>query len=57
MPAEQAQGLPGSWWHRWGGSLLLVALLLLMLAAAIVLADNTPWVLDQPVQPYDWTGG
>ena len=57
MPAEQAQILAGSWWQRWGSSVLLVAMLLLVLAAAIVLANNTPWVLDQPVQPYDWMGG
>jgi hypothetical protein len=33
---------------------LLVTLLLLALVASIVLAANTPWVLDQPTQPYDW---
>jgi hypothetical protein len=33
---------------------MLVTLLLLALVAAIMLANNTPWVLDQPAQPYDW---
>jgi hypothetical protein len=33
---------------------LLVILLLLVLGAAIVLAARTPWVLDQPMPPYNW---
>jgi hypothetical protein len=37
-------------------SLLLVIALLLVLVAALVLAANTPWVLDQPIQPYSWAG-
>jgi hypothetical protein len=42
------------WWQRWGGSLLLAALLILALIVAIVLAVNTPWVLDQPMPQIDW---
>ena len=42
------------WWQGRNGSLLLVALLLMVLIAAIVLAAYTPWVLDQPAQPFDW---
>ena len=34
---------------------LLLVILLLVLGAAIVLAASTPWVLDQPIQPYTWT--
>jgi hypothetical protein len=37
-----------------GSSILLVSLLLLVLVAAFALAAATPWVLDQPMQPYDW---
>jgi hypothetical protein len=42
------------WWQGRGGSVMLVALLLMVLIAAIVLAAYTPWMLDQPAQPYDW---
>jgi hypothetical protein len=41
-------------WQLTGGSLLLVAVLLLVLVAALALAARTPWVLDQPLQPYNW---
>jgi hypothetical protein len=34
--------------------LLLVALLLLVLFAVFALVANTPWVLDQPMSPYNW---
>lgn len=37
-------------------SLLLAVALLLVLVAALALAANTPWVLDQPIQPYSWVG-
>jgi hypothetical protein len=37
-----------------GGSLMLVAVLLLVLVAAFVLATGTPWVMDQPLPPYNW---
>ncbi|HET9222671.1 MAG TPA: hypothetical protein VFO07_09215 [Roseiflexaceae bacterium] len=46
---------PNTWWERWGGSVLLAALLILALIAAVVLALNTPWVLDEPMPQYDWT--
>ena len=41
----------------WQGtrSALLLLMLLLVLGATLVLAAYTPWVLDQPVPPYDWT--
>ena len=42
-------------WERWRSPLLLAALLILALIAAIVLALNTPWVLDEPMPQYDWT--
>jgi hypothetical protein len=29
--------------------------LLLVLMSALMLAASTPWVLDLPSQPYDWT--
>ena len=34
--------------------MLLVILLFLVLVAAIALAARTPWVLDQPMVPYNW---
>ena len=34
--------------------LLLVLLLFLVLVAAMALAARTPWVLDQPMVPYNW---
>jgi hypothetical protein len=34
--------------------MLLAILLLLVFIAAVFLAANTPWVLDQPLPPYDW---
>jgi hypothetical protein len=37
-------------------SLLLVIALLLVLVAALALAAYTPWVLDQPIQPFSWAG-
>ena len=42
------------WWQGRNRSLLLVALLLAVLVATIVLAAYTPWMLDQPTQPFDW---
>jgi hypothetical protein len=42
-------------WQRSSG-LLLVIMLLLVLAAALALAARTPWVLDQPIMPYNWAG-
>ena len=54
MPPVQAPVFQSLWWQRWGGSLLFAVLLLLALVAAIALATNTPWVLDQSTQPYDW---
>ena len=39
---------------RGRADVLLVILLLLVLVAALALAANTPWVLDQPLSPYDW---
>ena len=42
------------WWQDRSGSLLFVAMLLAVLIATIVLAAYTPWMLDQPAQPYDW---
>ena len=42
------------WWQSRGGSLMLVALLMLVLVAALALAAGTPWVLDQPMEPYNW---
>jgi len=42
-----------SWWQSTGTALLLVILLLLVLSAAIMLAARTPWVLDQPLPPYN----
>ena len=53
MPPVQAPVVQSIWRQRWGTPLLLAALLL-ALVAAFVLASNTPWVLDQPAQPYDW---
>ncbi len=37
-----------------GSLLIVVAVLLLVLAAAFALAARTPWVLDQPLPPYNW---
>jgi hypothetical protein len=37
-----------------GTALLLVTLLLVVLVAAVALAARTPWVLDQPLPPYNW---
>jgi len=54
MPPVQAPIFQSAWWQKWGSPLLLVALLLLELGVSFVLAANTPWVLDQPTQPYDW---
>jgi hypothetical protein len=41
-------------WQITGSSLILVAVLLLVLVAAFALAASTPWVLDQPLSPYNW---
>jgi hypothetical protein len=54
MPPVQAPIFRSVWWQKWGTPLMLVTLLHLALVAAIMLANNTPWVLDQPAQPYDW---
>ena len=35
-------------------SMLLVIVLFLVLVAAVALAARTPWVLDQPMVPYNW---
>jgi hypothetical protein len=48
-PADLRSG-----WQITGSSLMLVAVLLLVLVAAFALATRTPWVLDQPLQPYNW---
>lgn len=41
-------------WQITRGALMLVAVLLLVLVAALALAARTPWVLDQPLPPYNW---
>jgi len=43
-----------AWWQSRGNALLLVILLLVVLAATLALAARTPWVLDQPMPPYNW---
>lgn len=42
-----------SWWQS-SGTALLVIVLFLVLIAAMMFAARTPWVLDQPLPPYDW---
>lgn len=55
MAIGQVPAQTQSWWQSTGRSVLLVALLLVVLIAAVALAAQTPWVLDQPTQPIDWT--
>jgi hypothetical protein len=43
-----------AWWRSRGNELLLVILLLVVLVVAVALAARTPWVLDQPMPPYNW---
>ena len=54
MSMGQVPAQPHDWFPGRNGSLLLIALLLVALLAAFALAAYTPWVLDQPVQPFDW---
>ena len=56
MGKEAAMAMRHGTAHLFSGrqDMLLVILLLLVFVAALVLAANTPWVLDQPLPPYDW---
>jgi succinate dehydrogenase hydrophobic anchor subunit len=43
-----------AWWQSRGNALVLVILLFVVLAATFALAARTPWILDQPMPPYNW---
>jgi hypothetical protein len=44
-----------AWWQSTGISLPLLIVLFLVVVAALAFAARTPWVLDQPMQSYEWS--